>query len=703
MTIKLTQEGEINFIQTGTTTASNSIADIRITNNSTSGTTFMTMTTAGNIGIGTTSPIIKLDILNSGNGIRIKNAGGGTTSTYMGFSNNTESSLFYVGLDGVGYGGIETNAGLIATWTNNPVIFATNTTERMRINSSGNIGIGTSSPSSRLHVVGSGGTNGSMLITGTDNFGHSLYIGGADAQKRLVFNHQGTVGNIFCYNYTSLASQNLALQAYGGNVGIGTTNVAARLHVHASTWPNITLTTDDANVNSIELDSTNKTGGKKWRLVSSHGTAGEGQGNFFIQNGTDAINPFFIKANGNVGIGTSNPSHKLDVNGGITGREWFRVVGTGGFYWESYGRGIQSADSAGAIYGNISIYGTGMNSWGGYDIFGRYTFMANGETVGIHDKNASWVWEATTSRMFINRSVGIGTNSPNTILDVVSSSPIITIRQSDNSSGKIYFGNSSHGVGRNAQIGTLTAQNDVTFWTAGDGSVGFCTSLTERMRINSSGSVGIGTSSPAQRLDVHGNIGRVLATGDMHGAAVRNSLLHGRWDGASSDDYFTGTKYVVTNGEGYANSTNVQWWTWANSISMSREVGKIDHFGRNYNASGTYAAYSDIKLKENIETARDYLDDVCQLRVVKYSLKSEHQQEADKLGFIAQEVEEIFPNLVNEIEYSERNEEGDLTTNMIKAVKTSILIPMLVKCVQQLKAENNQLKTFIQNKFPGEI
>jgi hypothetical protein len=103
-----------------------------------------------------------------------------------------------------------------------------------------------------------------------------------------------------------------------GNVGIGTSSPAARLHVHASTWPNITLTTDDASVNSIELDSTNKTGGKKWRLVSSHGSAGEGQGNFFIQNGTDGINPFFIKANGNIGIGTSNPRQALEVIGSIT-------------------------------------------------------------------------------------------------------------------------------------------------------------------------------------------------------------------------------------------------------------------------------------------------------------------------------------------------------------------------------------------------
>jgi hypothetical protein len=79
------------------------------------------------------------------------------------------------------------------------------------------------------------------------------------------------------------------------------------------------------------------------------------------------------------------------------------VSGTGGVYWESYGRGIQAADSAGASYGNITTYGTGINSWNGYDINGRYTFMANGDTIGVHDRNHSWVWYNVNTTMYINK------------------------------------------------------------------------------------------------------------------------------------------------------------------------------------------------------------------------------------------------------------------------------------------------------------
>jgi hypothetical protein len=72
--------------------------------------------------------------------------------------------------------------------------------------------------------------------------------------------------------------------------------------------------------------------------------------------------------------------------------------------------------------------------------------------------------------------------------------------------------------------------------------------------------------------------------------------------------------------------------------------------------------------------------------VVKYSLKEESSAVATKLGFIAQEVEQVFPNLVDQSDKEYEGAEG------IRSVKTSILIPMLLKAIQELTARVQTLE-----------
>ena len=110
----------------------------------------------------------------------------------------------------------------------------------MTFTSNGNVGIGTATPSFKLDVSGTGrltgpggdGTNGTLLLTGSDIYGHSLYVASSTGtQKRMGFNHNGTIGNIFAYNYGSSTPQNLILQYPGGNVGIITTSPSALLDI----------------------------------------------------------------------------------------------------------------------------------------------------------------------------------------------------------------------------------------------------------------------------------------------------------------------------------------------------------------------------------------------------------------------------------------------------------------------------------------
>jgi len=103
--------------------------------------------------------------------------------------------------------------------------------------------------------------------------------------------------------------------------------------------------------------------------------------------------------------------------------------------------------------------------------------------------------------------------------------------------------------------------------------------------------------------------------------------------------------------------------------------------GNIQNVNGVYGTISDLRLKENISDARNYLADLLKLRVVKYSLKEEASSVANKLGFIAQEVEQVFPAMVD----TDPNDGN-------KGIKTSVLIPMLVKSIQELTARVQTLE-----------
>jgi hypothetical protein len=100
----------------------------------TNGSERMRIDSSGNVGIGTSSPSKKLDVFNSG-----------TTTTDLIVRNGTVSLLSFV----------DSGASYTGTTTAHPLLFTTNNTERMRIDSSGNVGIGTSSPGSKLDVSSS--------------------------------------------------------------------------------------------------------------------------------------------------------------------------------------------------------------------------------------------------------------------------------------------------------------------------------------------------------------------------------------------------------------------------------------------------------------------------------------------------------------------------------------------------------------------
>jgi hypothetical protein len=105
------------------------------------------------------------------------------------------------------------------------------------------------------------------------------------------------------------------------------------------------------------------------------------------------------------------------------------------------------------------------------------------------------------------------------------------------------------------------------------------------------------------------------------------------------------------------------------------------------NATGSYGAFSDIKLKENIVDATPKLDKVMQLQVRNFNMIGD---ELKQIGFVAQEIEQVFPGLVDNT--PDRDSEGNTLETVTKGVKTSVLIPILVKAIQELKTEFDEYK-----------
>jgi hypothetical protein len=114
--------------------------------------------------------------------------------------------------------------------------------------------------------------------------------------------------------------------------------------------------------------------------------------------------------------------------------------------------------------------------------------------------------------------------------------------------------------------------------------------------------------------------------------------------------------------------------------------------GNATNTNNSYGGISDIKLKENIVDATPKLEDLCKVKVRQYNLKSEPDRK--QIGVIAQELEEVFAGLVEES--IDRDGEGEDLGTTTKTVKYSVFVPMLIKAIQELKADNDSMRAALK-------
>ena len=516
----------------------------------------------GEVGVGTSVPYSKLTVYGP-TGIASANTGEATGVGSIRIENGSTSMAsdggleFKIAGDTNGYGAkiqtlnssgaqmIFANRSASATWV-----------ERMRIDSSGNVGIGTSSPGVKLQVgdgtastlswvVGSssgtgGGSyfavkNGSTFIAALGNY--SALLGGTYSASPVMYFTGGL-------QFSEAGAERMRIDS-SGNVGIGTSSLGnGRLTVSGGRIA--VIGSAASNAAELYISNTDASGGA-WRVGDAIGVSA---GTFVIYGGSAASVKLAIDSSGNVGIGTSSPTYKVDVAGSVNSNT------------------------------SVNVNNTGTTA--------NILFASSGQT-------GTTVRSNTVARI---QSTAAGRD--------------VNLQFSDN-------------VSNAAEVGMLS------------GALYFATAGTERMRIDSSGNLLVGTTTASSSLT---NGFNAVQTGTATYISV------GHLTGSVSGSWYASFAYNGT------------------------QIGTISQSGT---TAVLYNVTSDQRLKENIQDSESSssLIDALQVRQFDWKTDNTHQ----RYGFIAQELVTVAPEAVHQ----PVNEEE------MMAVDYSKLVPMLIKEIQSLR------------------
>jgi hypothetical protein len=631
------------------------------------------ITSGGNVGIGTTSPATKLNVLvgaggaNGTAGLRI----GGTAnyaSLELGIEGDYNGQIRTYGNDLHLYAGHWRTVGLTATEDHAIRFFTSKTsstnwsTAKMILTADGSVGIGTASPGYKLEVNGYIRANDRFYATNGTN---TMEIGSTYIQSYL---NSGTAAAPIIF-YIG-ASEKVRIDA-GGNVGMGTTsptfsaltgNTAKGLHIQ-----NVGNDTQA----SLRLTGHNNTGSPGQATFTELLHAG-GDLRFDINhNGTTVLT---INPSSNVGIGTTSPGTKLEVNsGGTVQSARFTSTGTASEIYLGT-NGVQSQYTNIVWYtnnGNAQIWksGTGYTAAGGAGALNIYN--SNGKIAFHPAGNYNAMTIDTTT------NVGIGSTAPVAKLNVVGGADVLivegsgstantTIMAVDGNNGRLFevsddLSDSLFSVNTIAGLPVMEAFADNTVIL---GAYNQCDLVI------SGSKVGIGTCSPTVKLHVADSDGGRLILQGVGGSGI-NWQLNSYTDGKLYIGNYGVADYVAVTPTG-----NV-------GIGSVSPAYKLDVTGT-IRATGDVIAYSDARVKENVLTLENSLEKVQNLRGVSYNKIGEPEK---KIGVIAQEVLEVIPEVVSQdSEGTYSVAYGNITAVLIEAIKEQ------QTQIDELKEEIKKLK-----------
>jgi len=586
----------------------------------TNGSERMRITSAGNVGIGTSSPTTPLMVLKSFSSDNL---------VYFGNTNTTASTSF----------GLKIAAGTNGSDYALGIDNAAATVSLLRVMGSGNMGLGVTPVAS----WSSGGQlqladNKAIVSSGAYiNLGANWYYDGgyryisstaATNYEQTLGAHKwstavaGTAANIFTF------TTQMQLEA-GGNLYLGTSGGSGK---------SIAINSDLSTTGAFLYNDTGQT------ILSAAANVPM----IFRTNNTEKMR---ITAAGNVGIGTTSPAEKLSVAGAIR----VHTASSAGFTSDEKGGLFDFVPSSNTVRVGYVPGTSGVNT-------GILTFLVgSGSTVGTFSSSGTLgVGNFSPYNTWGNSYVALQVQSiARTLAATGAGSGDLTLAFNsvyDSTDSRWEYASTGDKACRYSQTGGTDAH--IWYVTSTNGTAGNAIAFTQAFTIQNDGTFFLNTTT---------------ATGNATGSSVNPGVVIG-----------TGTITSQSNGNSnhyWSKATGYTSGDFSAHYVNGSYVGGISTNG----SSTTYATSSDYRLKENVQPMTGALAKVAQLKPVTYTWKASGQSTQ---GFIAHELQSVVPDCVVG-EKDAVNADGSIKP---QGVDTSFLVATLTAAIQEQQAIIESLK-----------
>jgi hypothetical protein len=560
----------------------------------------------------------------------------------------------------------------IATFNDN--VYIPTNTAGMFLGSAGVFEYGVSRNGTTLQIH-SGSATPRLTINGTT--GAATFSGNVDLTNGIVSVLQSTANSDVFYGRTSSVAPSSYIDMY---LGVGNSNggfpdraaiIRAQNHSSGTDRSDLVFLTANSaapaealrldylknatfsgTVTATQFSSTNSNASTPSFGVSA-GNGMYNAGTNILGFSTNSLNRMTLNANGNLGIGQSNPGSKFVV--AVSDAQGLEISPDNAteVSFLTYNRST-------AAYIDLK-YRANKHEW--------YT-------------GATGVGSGMTLDASGNLGLGRAPTKPLDVLTALTGEQTVAVFGATNylGSAATYIQIGTQYRDASSRIGSISPSGNTSalvFQTHDATTEVWNTGMT----LDASSNLLVGASSSPQISA--GSVARIQVIAESSGATAFAPSLPASATGTSIR-----SQSVTAAGTGWNHFVGSS----GNGSSLTANNIFIYGNGDIGNTNNSYGAISDAKLKENITDATPKLAGINAVRIVNYNLID--HPEVKQLGVIAQELEQIFPGMVSEA--PDRDMEGNDLGTVTKSVKYSVFVPMLIKAIQEQQSIIESLTTRIE-------